>query len=75
MFTLQLTMKLALLMAVVLLVNVRNGEQAIMSCPESKYSKQMILQQMAKQLFTRLLYSGTKREGVLSKYLPSADVI
>lgn len=42
MFTLQLRMKLALLMAVVLLVSVRNGEQAIMSCPKSKYSKQMI---------------------------------
>jgi len=35
-------MKLALLMAVALLVSVHNGGQAIMSCPESKYSKQMI---------------------------------
>jgi len=36
-------MKLALLIAVALLVSVRIGEQAvIMSCPESKYSKQMI---------------------------------
>ena len=42
MFPLQLRMKLVLLMAVVLLVIVRDGEQALMSCPESKYSKQMV---------------------------------
>ncbi|XP_020624857.1 uncharacterized protein LOC110062330 isoform X2 [Orbicella faveolata] len=36
-----LRMKLALLMAVVLLASVRNGEQAIMSCPKSDYALEL----------------------------------
>ena len=67
-------MKLALLMAVVLLVSVRNGKQATMSCPRSKFSKQMYYFKYP-SITIGLLHSGTKREGVVSKSLPSANVI